>query len=151
MRVLVDMVKGLAIALAGCETAGGEIALTRSPNLNTSVDAASNFLFTDAPIESSLRRDEVDLEIEEFIRLVGKPGSIKETLGFWRTHEGQLPKLANLARKYLGVPATQAAVERTSSTSGNIYSVRRRSMSSRLLENLTYLKKNEKYLTVKKH
>ena len=85
----------------------------------------------------SSRRDTVDLELEEYIRLAGRPGSIKDTLGFWKAHEGQLQKLANVAKKYLGILASQASVERVFSVSGNVFSVKRRSMSAGLLQDLT--------------
>ena len=47
-------------------------------------------------------------------------------LDFWKNNEIMFPKLAVLARKYLSIQASSAAVERMFSISGHIHSLKRR-------------------------
>ena len=62
---------------------------------------------------------------------------------FWKLHEARFKPLADLAKKYLGVPASSAAVERMFSISGHVLSSKRAKMSSRLFSKLVFLKLNE--------
>jgi hypothetical protein len=71
---------------------------------------------------------------------------IKDPLLFWKFYESRLPAMAGLAKKYLGVPATSAAVERMFSISGHINSNKRRKTSNKLFEQLVFLKLNEDLL-----
>jgi hypothetical protein len=67
-------------------------------------------------------------------------------LDFWKMHEEKYKPLAQLAKIYLGVPASSASVERIFSISGHILSSKRASMSVRLFANLVFLKLNENYI-----
>jgi hypothetical protein len=59
-------------------------------------------------------------------------------------------KIAKLAKKYLAVPVSSAAVERICSFSGHILMNKRRKTSPYLFSNLVFLKLNEEFfLTVK--
>ena len=69
-----------------------------------------------------------------------------DTLTFWKANGDCLGDLAELARKYLGVQASSAGVERMFSIAGHIFSIKRRRMSSKLFSNLVFLKLNEKLL-----
>jgi hypothetical protein len=51
-----------------------------------------------------------------------------------------------LAKKYLGIPASSAAVERIFSISGHILSSKRSRMSVRLFSLLVFLKLNEQFI-----
>ena len=51
--------------------------------------------------------------------------------------------MAKLAQKYLGVPATSAAVERMFSISGHILNNKRRTTGVPLYEDLVFCKLNE--------
>jgi len=42
----------------------------------------------------------------------------KDVLDFWRTNEDKYPRLASMAKQYLAVPASSAAVERLFSSVG---------------------------------
>ena len=54
--------------------------------------------------------------------------------------------LAKLAQKYLGVPATSAAVERMFSISGHILNNKRRTTGVQLYEDLVFCKLNEELI-----
>jgi hypothetical protein len=54
--------------------------------------------------------------------------------------------LSILAKKFLGVPASSAAVERMFNISGHILTNRRRKTGVELFQNLVYLKLNEELL-----
>ena len=49
----------------------------------------------------------------------------KDPLDFWRTHEKIFHALALLAKKYLRVQASSAAVKRMFSISGHIFSLKK--------------------------
>jgi len=68
-----------------------------------------------------------------------------DLLLFWRTYENTWPLLRELAKKYLGVPATGASNERDFSIIGHIFSNKRKNMSLKLFEKLVFLKLNEKF------
>jgi hypothetical protein len=70
----------------------------------------------------------------------------KDALLFWKLHDQKFHILSTLAKKYLGVPASSASVERMFSISGHILSSKRSSMSVRLFALLVFLKLNENFL-----
>ena len=65
-----------------------------------------------------------------------KCGKYENALEFWKLHENtdNLRGLSILAKKFLGAPATSAAVERMVSFSGHIFNPKRRRMGTKLLE-----------------
>ena len=89
--------------------------------------------------------DDVDNMIEEYIRTVSE-NKFSCTLNFWKTYESIFPALAKLAKKYLAVPASSAAVERMFSISGHIFSVKRRRLGIKYFTDLVYLKLNELFM-----
>lgn len=52
----------------------------------------------------------------------------KDPLIFWKANENTYPILSQLARQYLGVPATSVTVERLFSTAGNLITVKRNAL-----------------------
>ena len=86
----------------------------------------------------------MDLLIEDYVQIISN-GSFNDALGFWKTYEKTWPLLAELAKRYLGVPATGASNERDFSISGHIFSNKRRNMGLKLFEQLVFLKLNEKF------
>jgi hypothetical protein len=96
--------------------------------------------------ESQLNSKDVNfLSIQVYIRCVSKH-HYNCALKFWQAHESTWPKLALVAKKFLSVPASSAAAERMFSIAGNIFDSRRRRMSSKLLQQLVFLKLNENLL-----
>ena len=49
----------------------------------------------------------------------GQPDLSADPLEWWKNYAAELPTLASLARKYLAIPASSAAVERMFSYTGN--------------------------------
>jgi hypothetical protein len=62
---------------------------------------------------------------------------------FWKENETKYPELS---KKFLGVPASDADVERMFNFSGFIFNPKRRSLGVDNYENLVFLKLNETYL-----
>lgn len=61
-------------------------------------------------------------------------------LDWWKSHETELPILANLARRYLCIPATSVASERVFSTAGDMASSQRSGVQPNCVQ-LIFLKK----------
>jgi hypothetical protein len=70
----------------------------------------------------------------------------KDTLSFWKSNEIRFKDLSKLAKKYLGVQASSAGVERIFSISGHIFQSKRRKMGIDLFSTMVFLKLNEKLL-----
>ena len=69
-----------------------------------------------------------------------------DPLKWWRNNECRYPCLSSLAKRYLCIPATSASSERVFSTSGNIVTQKRSTLSSENLESLVFLNYNLKRL-----
>lgn len=71
-------------------------------------------------------------------------GSVIKTyiLTYWRLNQKKLPKMAQLARKLLAIPATSTPSERIFSTCGVLLTDRRCRMNTSTLEMLIFLKYN---------
>ena len=61
-----------------------------------------------------------------------------DVLDWWATREKRFPNLSRMARQYLGVPASSAAVERLFSAAGRDFSKLRHNMKADTLENLMW-------------
>ena len=59
-------------------------------------------------------------------------------LEWWPKHEKLLPSLSRMARQFLGVPASSAAVERLFSGVGQDFSKQRQCMTEETLEEVTW-------------
>jgi hypothetical protein len=105
---------------------------------------SSNFTFYDQEHEVQ-NFDDMDAIIEKYCGLVSA-SVYTDSLAFWKAHENSLPLLAPLAKKFLGVPASSASVERMFNISGHVFSNKRRRTGVKLFENLVFLKLNENYL-----
>lgn len=106
---------------------------------------SSNYTFYSEVNKDIETFDDMDCVIEKYTGLVNS-SSYTDPLVFWKAHENSLPLLAPLAKKFLGVPASSASVERMFNISGHIFSNKRRRTGVNLFENLTFLKLNESYL-----
>lgn len=106
---------------------------------------SSNYTFYSEPIKHLENFDEMDACIEKY-NVLANETNCTNTLLFWKLHENSLPLLAPLAKKFLGVPASSASVERMFNISGHVFSNKRRRTGVKLFENLVFLKLNEKYL-----
>jgi hypothetical protein len=100
----------------------------------------NNFIFYRK--EESIENDDLESSIDEYIRAIKSTG-FTCTLIFWKNNHLKFPELANLAKKYLGVPASSASAERMFSISGHIFSSKRRRMGAKIFSELVYLKLND--------
>lgn len=94
---------------------------------------------------SNEKTDDLDVILDSYISVV-RSNNFVDALDFWKCYKHQFPELAKLAKKYLGVQASSAGVERMFNFAGHILSNKRRRSSVKLFENLVFLKLNEKYL-----
>jgi len=93
-----------------------------------------------------VQKDIIEDLVDNYISTISS-GDFKQcALVFWKAHEVKFKAIAEIARKYLGVPASSAAVERIFSISGHILSTKRSKMSVKLFKNLVFLKLNEDLL-----
>nr|XP_055029935.1 E3 SUMO-protein ligase ZBED1-like [Misgurnus anguillicaudatus] len=105
---------------------------------------------------SSEDEDEGEDEDEQMNRAVQRevleyfgeqPISKKDNpLPWWRKNQARYPTLAQLAKSFLGIPATSTPSERLFSAAGNIASKRRASLSAEHVDMLTFLHCNYKLL-----
>ncbi len=70
------------------------------------------------------------------------PNSKMDVLAWWKVREPVLPLLAEIARKYLCIPASSAPSDRLSSASGNVCTKLRSSLDPTNLEMIVYLHEN---------
>ena len=92
--------------------------------------------------------DQIETEINEYVNLSSTPNTKNKNkpLLFWKENQNRFPILAKLAKKYLGVQASSAAVERLFSIAGHIFSLKRRKLTASNFITLVFLKLNESLL-----
>jgi len=105
---------------------------------NTSPKISSNYvLFTNCDKVISSSFDECENKINAYLELVSTR-QFSNALDFWRCHEPQFPILSQIAKKYLGVQASSACVERMFSIAGHIFTNKRRRTGVNLFENPSF-------------
>jgi hypothetical protein len=117
----------------------------KKPKLTKEEERKQNYIrhvSVGASLEKPSAFDEYDLMINEYL-LVASKTQITDPLVFWKQYSTSFPLLANIARKYLSVQASSAAVERMFSIAGHIFSLKRRKLGTVYFSNLTLLKLNE--------
>lgn len=86
-------------------------------------------------------RQSIELELNKYIQTVEADGETNP-LEWWRQHEANFPRVANLAKKYLCIQATSSSSERAFSTSGNIITCRRSTLRPERVDQLVFLAHN---------
>jgi hypothetical protein len=100
--------------------------------------ATTTNIIADANASSaSALDDDVKAYLKEMA--IGRNGC---PLTWWRQNKSRFPCLAKLAQSLLAIPATSVNSERLNSTSGNIVSIKRCSLLSEHVAELTFLHKN---------
>lgn len=91
---------------------------------------------------SSQRID--DPEESEVTLYLSEPVLPEDTnpLDFWKLNGSKFPKLSNLAKHYLSIPASSAPVERLFSIAGKIFRPNRCSMTDTVFQKLIAIKCN---------
>lgn len=87
------------------------------------------------------QRELIEAELSGYLHGV-KPDSDTDPLRWWKAHEANYPRLSNLAKKYLCVPATSSPSERAFSASGNIVTCHRASLKPETVDRLVFLSYN---------
>ena len=106
----------------------------------------NNYVFYKKPQLTNIEKaEDFDLSIDSYCTLVDS-SHYTDVLEFWKINEYKYQELAKLAKKFLGVQASSASVERMFNFAGQIFSNKRRRTGVKLFENLVFLKLNETYL-----
>jgi len=84
----------------------------------------------------------------ELYKSLPRPGSKSCPLSWWKLNANQLPHLSVLAKRYLGIPASQASCERIFSISKNDITETRTSMLPDLAESLLFLRKTRDIISM---
>ena len=84
---------------------------------------------------------QVESELERYLRCPDAD-SEAEPLDWWRLHEHNFPRLSQLAKKYLCIPATSTPSERIFSTGGNIVTCTRAALKPEKVNQLVFLAQN---------
>lgn len=90
--------------------------------------------------------DEIDIEVKMYL----KSPKIKQnecSLSWWNKNKYIFPKIARVALKYLGIPATSVPSERLFSSAGNTITSRRRELLPQHAEQLVILHDNIKLVS----
>ena len=89
----------------------------------------------------------IEDEIKDYIRFITDESfNCICPLLFWKMNETRFKELSKLAKKYLGVPASSAAVERMFSIAGHVFQTKRRKLGEIFFSTLVFLKLNEELL-----
>lgn len=86
-------------------------------------------------------RDAIEVEIKGYLQSLQVDGETNP-LEWWRLHQANFPRVANLAKKYLCIPATSAPSERAFSTCGNIITCHRSALKPETVDKLVFLANN---------
>ena len=115
------------------------------PKYAAAVGGIMSKMFADTQPNPPKRRcilataETADFIVNEY--MLSRPPVDNDVAGFWRNYPSAT--LRNVARRYLGCPATSAPSERLFSIAGMLDSARRRSMGPRVFQTLLLVKTNQ--------
>ena len=93
--------------------------------------------------------EKVEKELEKYIKDPVDITSLREKsfcpLKWWKNKDLYFPALANIAKKYLCIPATSTPSERVFSLAGNIVTKKRCQLLPENVDRLVFLSSNKKY------
>ncbi|XP_057216122.1 E3 SUMO-protein ligase ZBED1-like [Triplophysa rosa] len=90
---------------------------------------------------SSSLKEAIEGELKGYLSTPNAESEV-DPLGWWKVHEANFPRVSQLARKYLCIPATSAPSERAFSTGGNIVTCQRATLKPDKVNQLVFLSKN---------
>ncbi|KAI7789530.1 putative zinc finger BED domain-containing protein 1-like [Triplophysa rosa] len=90
---------------------------------------------------SSSLKEAIEGELKGYLSTPNAESEV-DPLGWWKVHEANFPRVSQLARKYLRIPATSAPSERAFSTGGNIVTCQRATLKPDKVNQLVFLSKN---------
>ena len=95
----------------------------------------------DAPTNSA------HFEVADYLsRKIFSPAELVDPLAFWRKNYREFPRLARLARQYLGISPSSVPVENMFSTTGLLLNNKRSSLAPHRVNYLSFIHDNYKYL-----
>lgn len=80
-------------------------------------------------------------ELENYL-MAPDADSETEPLDWWKMHERHFPRVSQLAKCYLCIPATSSPSERIFSTGGNIVTCHRAALKPETVDRLVFLARN---------
>lgn len=83
----------------------------------------------------------MEKELENYL-LAPDADSEAEPLEWWKMHERNFPRVSQLAKRYLCIPATSSPSERVFSTGGNIVTCNRAALKPETVDRLVFLARN---------
>lgn len=83
-------------------------------------------------------KEAIDGELKAYLSTPNADSEM-DPLEWWKIHEGNFPRVSQLARKYLCIPATSAPSERVFSTGGNIVTCQRATLKPDKVDELVFL------------
>lgn len=90
---------------------------------------------------SSSVKEAIEGELKGYLSTPNAENEV-DMLEWWKVHEANFPRISQLTRKYLCIPATSAPSERAFSTGGNIVTCQRASLKPEKVNQLVFLSKN---------
>jgi len=115
-----------------------------SPNQQTTVKSFSSKIFGPTHQSYLSSNDEITYYLDN-IRI---PPALPDMDPFkwWSDNEKRFPVLFNIARKFLGIPATSVPSERLFSDAGNQITSERNRLKAETVSELLFLKRNMEYI-----
>jgi hypothetical protein len=86
-------------------------------------------------------------ELTKYLNMSNVAGNV-DPLGWWKDRQNELPMLAILANKYLCLSATSVPSERLFSDVGNHITPKRNRLSTNIVSNLLFLKRNMEFISI---
>ena len=108
--------------------------ILQSPPAKKQKQTALDILLGDDDCEGTSKSD---TELEEFMLEKPIPHN-SDIMAWWRANEQRFPKLAKLAKVYLGIPATSASSERVFSKAGIITAKQRNCLKAKNVEAIIF-------------
>jgi hypothetical protein len=88
-------------------------------------------------------------EIQHYLNLPELPALEEyDPFAWWATNKAQYPVLHKIAMKYLSIPATSVPSERLFSDANNLVTPQRTRLSSSIINQLMFLKRNRKHIDI---
>jgi hypothetical protein len=116
----------------------------RSTIVLTHQDPSQKTIFDDLFDDFPQQQDD---ELTRYLNMPNVAGNV-DPLCWWRDRQDELPMLAILANKYLCLSATSVPSERLFSDVGNHVTARRNRLSSNVISNLLFLKRNMNIISI---
>ncbi|EXX56119.1 zinc finger BED domain-containing protein 1-like [Rhizophagus irregularis DAOM 181602=DAOM 197198] len=100
--------------------------------------------------QTKSKKDKSLAATDEVSNYLEMPVALEEEnpLNWWRIRAKIFPKLSQIARKYLGIPATSVSSERLFSHASNLITVKRTRLDTNLVGQMLFLKRNIRSMEV---